>query len=392
MGTPVHQTSEKIKSEKLKRSISSRARSMKNQQFYKLFKDSRIAQVATPLSKTLRGADLAAPTHQILFAPKGSSSRSEYGIKSTLPKQVGVSHFVMNAMDTSNNIPDVEKFSSPHYNRLKFQESGVVLKKPSNKANPLFAWDTSKSVNKSVSEADSVLADLNLGSKSNMRDVKALLKANPALAKQFKQWLVKRSPESIVFKIPAKLEQLLKEFIASSENVIKRPSSLTDMTRKFGKASRTASPRAVQGTAGLSYNQKGRLNNTPNGIKHGVIAPGRLVDNREAAIGGFVASVNERTTILQNNFINNAPGKHARQFVLPFKVNEAELTPYGGVRMYADGVRVGSWIQRTESGPSYANRSNYVASNPNFGSLSERNSRDAAALENLLGLVSKNKS
>lgn len=366
---------------------------MKNQSLYQLFKDSRLAQVATPLGKSLRGSGKIAPTHQILFAPKGSSSRSEYGLKTPLPKQVGVSHIVMNSMDNSNGIPDVEKFSSPHYNRLKFQESGIVLKKSHGNANPLFAWDTTKTVNNSSSvEDDSLLSQLNLGMNANLNNIKKVLKANPTLAKDFKLWLLKKSPESIVFKIPSKLEQLLKEFLSSPENVNKHRSSLNDLTRKFGKVSTRSSPRVVQGTGGLSYNQKGRLNNTPNGVKHGVIAPGRLVGDREATIGGFVASVNERTTILQNNFINNAPGKHARQFVLPFKVSEAELTPSGGVRMYADGVRVGSWIQRTESGPSYANRSNYVASNPNFGSLSERNSRDAEALENLLGLVSKNKS
>ncbi|KAF3993414.1 hypothetical protein FT663_00437 [Candidozyma haemuli var. vulneris] len=363
---------------------------MKNQHFYQLFKDSRLAQVAAPMSKVLRGSNAPSPTHQILFAPKGSSSRSEYGIKKPLPKQVGVSHFVMNAMDTSRNIPDVEKFSSPHYNRLKFQESGIVLKKPATKENPLFAWDSSKSLKKS--QRDNVVAEFNLGGNASTRDIKHVLKANPTLAKEFKQWLVKRSPESIVFKIPAKMEELLKEFIASSQTVKKHPSSLVDLTRKFGRVSSTAPARSVQGTGGLSYNQKGRLNNTPNGIKTGVIAPGRLVADREAAINGFVASLNERTVALQNNFISNAPGKHPRQFVLPFKISEAELTPTGGIRMYADGVKVGSWIQRTEGGSSYANRSNYVASNPYFGSLSERNSRDATALENLLGLVSKNKS
>lgn len=395
--TPAHPcTTEKKNSKLRKRKIlpfTKLVTAMKNQRFYKLFKDSRYAQVATPLSKQLRTADLSTPTHQILFAPKGSAVRSEYGIKTPLPEQVGLSHIVMNRMDTSNNIPDVEKYSSPHYNRLKFQESGIVLKKPFDRANPLFAWDSSKTINTdSKREPDSILSSFNLGLQAEKRDVMNIIKANPTLAREFRRWLVKRSPESIVFKVPAKINELLEEFIATSETVKKHRSTLGDLTRKFGKSTANVTSSPVQGTAGLSYNQKGRLYNTPNGIKNGVIAPGRLVEDREANIGGFVAAVNERTTILQSSMIRNAPGKHRRQFVLPFKISEAELTPAGGLRMYADGVKVGSWVERIESGPSYNNRSNYVASNPNFGSLSERNSKDATALENLLGLVSKNKS
>lgn len=271
---------------------------------------------------------------------------------------------------------------------MKFQELGVVLKKSYNKPNPLFAWESSKTSAKDPSTADALLSKFNLGQDATVFEVKELLRKNPTLRAEFKKWLAATSPESVMLKVPSKLEQLLKDFIASSTTLTKREKSLSDLARKNGVASSHAPKSQIQGTAGLSYLQKGRLTNTPNGIKHGVIAPGRIVREREAAIGGFIAAVNERTTLLQANYTKNAPGKHSRQFVMPFKINEAELTPTGGVRMHADGVKVGSWIQRSDD---FSLGSNYIASNPNFGNMSERNMKDSSALESLLGLVSKSR-
>ncbi|EEQ35919.1 putative 37S ribosomal protein [Clavispora lusitaniae] len=361
---------------------------MNNQEFYKLFKNSKLAQVATPLSKKLRGPNTSAPTHQIIYTPTASAARSNFGIKTSLPKQIGQSHIVFNDIDNFKNMPDVEKHAGPHYTRLKFQESGIVLKKAYKKSNPLFAWNSSKTFAKEASTTDSVLSKFNLGQDSDISEVKDLIKRNPDLRAEFKKWLVVNSPESVMLKVPSKLEQLLKDFIASSPTLVKREKSLADMTRNRGVVSSHAPKSHIQGTAGLSYLQNGRLTNTPNGVKQGVIAPGRIVREREAAIGGIIAAVNERTTLLQSNYIKNAPGKHSRQFVMPFKVNEAELTPTGGVRLHADGVKVGSWIQRSDN---YSNGSNYIASNPNFGTMSERNSKDSSALESLLGLVSKSR-
>lgn len=360
---------------------------MSNLEFYRLFKNSKLAQVATPLSKKLRGPNTLAPTHQIIYTPTASAARSNFGIKTALPKQVGQSHIVYNDIDNFKNMPDVEKHGGPHYTRLKFQELGVVLKKSFNSANPLFAWDSTKTFgNANESVSDSVLSKFKLGQNATVADVKDVLKANPKLYSAFKKWLVQKSPESIMLKVPSQLEQLLKEFIASSPDLVKSELSVADLTRKHGQSSRNGPKSHIQGTAGLSYLQKGRLSNSPNGVKSGVVAAGRLVREREAGIGGFVAAVNERTTLLQANYAKNAPGKHSRQFVMPFKVNEAELTPNGGVRMHADGVKVGSWMQNTANG---LGGSNYVASNPNFGNMSERNLKDSSALENLLGLVSK---
>lgn len=358
---------------------------MSNLEFYRLFKNSRLAQVATPLSKKLRGPNNAAPTHQIVYTPTASAARSNFGIKTALPKQIGQSHIVINDVDNYKNMPDVEKHAGPHYTRLKFQELGIVLKKSYDTSNPLFAWDSSRTFSESQDAGDSVLGSFKLGQSASTADVKAILAQNPKLYRMFKKWLVAKSPESVMLKVPSKLDQLLKEFVAESPELVRRELSLGDLSRKYGVPSAHGPRSKIQGTAGLSYLQRGRLSNTPNGVKHGVIAPGRLVREREAGIGGFVAAVNERTTLLQANYAKNAPGKHSRQFVMPFKINDAELTPNGGVRMHADGVKVGNWMQSTDS----AMGGSYTASNPNFGNMAERNLKDSSALENLLGLVSK---
>ncbi|KAM9903543.1 hypothetical protein OXX79_003286 [Metschnikowia pulcherrima] len=359
---------------------------MNNQEFYRLFKHSKLAQVATPLSKKVRGPSTQTPTHQIIYTPKSSASRSDYGMKTALPKQVGESHIAFNDIDNSKNMPDVEKQAGSLYTRLRFQESGVVLKKSYNKANPLFAWESAKSLPGLRSDAsENVTTQFNLNQNAPLSEVKAIVMENPEFYARFKKWVLERSPESLMLKVPSKLDALLKEFIAS-EAVKKRDHSLDDLIKLQNRSKATGARSSVQGTAGLSYLQRGRLTNSPNGVKHGSIVPGRLVREREAAIGGLVANINERTTMLQANYAKNSPGRHTKQFVLPFKLNEAEITSTGSVRLHADGVKVGTWMSRSDLD---GHHGNYTASNPNFGSLAERNKNDSSALESLLGLVSR---
>lgn len=352
---------------------------MNNLELYKLFKNSRLAQVATPISSQIRGPKQTIPTHQVIYTPTSSALRSDFGLKTALPKQVGFSGIVFNEIDNFKKMPDVEKSSGYSFNRLRFQESEIPLKKAYNKPNPLFSQPESQTANfLRANLPDTALSRFNVGSDALISEVKALLKKNPELRKEFRKWLLEKSPESVMLKVPSKLDQLVKEFLQTSP-IVRREFAPQDLFR-----SETSDKGTVQGTAGFSYLQRGRLSNTPNGVRSGFIAPGRLVKDREAAIGGFVASVNERTTLLQANYIRSAPGKHSRQFVLPFKIVEAELMAKGAVRMYADGVKAGDWMQNSDSGSS-----NYAPSNPHFSSVSERNQQDSNALEALLGLVSK---
>lgn len=358
---------------------------MHNNELYGLLRNSRLAQVATPLSKKLRGESYI-PTHQIIYTPKSSAIRSSFGIKTQLPKQVGQSHIVFNDIDNPKNMPDVEKYSGKYYNRLKFQETGMVVKNFQNESNPLFPSSTTKST--TSYKVDSILASFNLNDNATTADVTRLLSRNPELNKRFQQWLLKNSPRLLLSK-PLRYSDLLRKFLSSQSDIVRQELQLNDLARPYGKATSNAPRTKIQGTGGFSYAQKGRLTNSPNGVKYGVIAPGRMVGDREAAIGGFVASVNDRTTLLQHNYSRNFPGKHSRQFVMPFKLNEVEITGNGSVKMYADGVKVGSWMQRTNAGE-YGDR-NYEASNPNFASASMRNRNENVKLETLLNLMGAGK-
>ena len=354
---------------------------MNSQELYRLFKNSRLAQVATPMKSQIRGPAQPVPTHQLVQADASSAMRGNFGLKTTLPQQVGYSGIEFNDVDNVRNMPDVEKSSGHKFTRLRFCELELVLKKAYNKPNPLFAQPESRTVaGLKAALPDTAASKFHMGSDATYAEVKALLKQNPRIREKFRQWLLEKSPEAFMLKVPSKLEQLLKEFLETSA-IKRREFSPQDLTKNDASTRKT-----VQGTAGLSYLQLGRLSNTPNGIRNGFIAPGRLVRaNREAAIGGFVAGVNERTVQLQSNYINNASGKHSRQFVLPFKIVEAEMTPKGAVRMHADGVRVGDWMRNSNTGAPHS----YTASNPHISRMSERNPQDSNALEVLLGLVSK---
>lgn len=361
---------------------------MNRLELYSLIKNSKISQVATPIRLSLRPSSASAPTHQIIYTPKSSASRSDYGIKYTLPGQIGQSHIVYNDIDNAKSMPDVEKFSGHLHNRLKFQESGVALRQFSNRANPLFPSKSTTTTSVPVTtKNDSVLTSLQLGSRATAKDIKKIIRKHPDLHQQFQQWLLEKNPETILLRIPSKLEELFKEFVESSGAKFRKRLELQDLIKKQGKSSSSSVSSRIQGSGGFSYAQHGRLVNSPNGVKHGVIAPGRIVGNREAGIGGFVAGVNDRSILLQNNYTKNAPGRTSRQFVMPFKINEAEISNDGRVRIYADGVKAGNWMSRTDTTFSN-NRAGYKASNPNFDSASERNT-DRNALENLLGLISK---
>lgn len=358
---------------------------MNSQELFNLVRNSKLAQVATPILKNIRGKS-SVPTHQIIFTPKSSAVRSNFGIKTTLPKQIGYSHISFNDIDNYKSMPDVEKNSGKMYNRLKFQETGLVVNNHYTDSNPLFPSGNNKSNSKQRDH--SIANSLNLHAKASAEEIRSILEQNPKLHQKFQKWLLVHHPQALVSSISqSTASELLRRFLSTDAAVIKKELQLTDLAKANGKIGSSAISTHIQGTGGFSYSQKGKLTNTPNGVKYGVVAPGRLVGNKEAAIGGFVVGVNERTTLLQHNYAKNAPGKHSRQFVMPFKINEAEITETGSLKLYADGIKTGSWMQRSSSNSFSPDRSRYTASNPNFGSASERNKTEGENLQRLLNLI-----
>ncbi|KAI5951879.1 MRP51 [Candida jiufengensis] len=348
-----------------------------SRELFDLVKNSRLAQVAKPHSKNIRGSSNI-PTHQIIFTPSSSAYRSNYGLKTALPSKIGKSHISFNDIDNSKGMPDVEKNSGHHYTQLIFKEIGIPLKNHFTQTNPLFPTSLNKS-NKTIREG-SLTNLLNLDTRIKTEEVLKILSQNTKLYSNFKKFLAKNYPQYLLSSSSSnqisissnnEIIPIIKEFLRNSQHIIKKENTIFNNTRE--------NIETIQGTGGFSYNQKGRLQNTPNGVKYNHIVPGRIVGTKEAAIGGFISNVIDRSIALQTNYARNYPGKHHRQFVVPFKISEAELSEDGSIRLFSEGIKNGNWSE-TDDRYSGSNRSN-------FASTSERNKADDESLESLLNLI-----
>ena len=339
-----------------------------SRELFDLVRSSRLAQVAKPHLKNIRGQSNI-PTHQTVFTPSSSAYRSNYGLKTALPSKIGKSHISFNDIDNYKGMPVVEKNSGHHYTQLMFQELGMPLKNHFTSQNPLFPHPSNKS-NKQPREG-SLTNLLNLDTRAKTEAVIKILNNNPNLYQSFRNYISKNYPKVLLTSTPqSELIGLIKEFLQNSKQVSKNMNTVHDRSRD--------DTYTIQGTGGFSYNQKGRLQNTPNGIKNNTVTTGRIVGTKEAAIGGFVANVIDRSIALQTNYAKNYPGKHHRQFTMPFKINEAELSEDGSIRLFAEGIKTGNWSDADER---------YPTSGSSFGGSSERVRADDESLESLLNLI-----
>lgn len=340
---------------------------MNNQEFFRLFKDSRLAQVAKPLLKSLRG-NTSGPSHQIIYTPKNSASRSNYGIKSSLPKQFGTSHIIFNNIDNKAGIPDIEKSSGNYYQRLRFQELGIPVNTETSE-NPLFpnkSNRTVKSVKPSNEKIELLSYAFNVKPHASIKDIKKILSKNPQLYKEFKQFLIKKYPNIVLSNSTFNIKQKVHEFLSSSNVKKANHQFLNDKSER------------IEGTGGFSYLLKGRVSNTPNGFKNGTIAHGRTVDLKEAAIGGFIANVTSQHG-LQRNFTMNYPGKHQRQFVVPFKINSAEIGDNGKVKIDAQTILASKFANNEND-----DLSTYDA---DYSAASKNRAKDLQQFSSLLSII-----
>ena len=335
-------------------------------ELFDLVKNSKLAQVSTPRSKLIRFSRTK-PTHQTIYTPTTSALRSDYGMKRTLPAKYGKSHIAFNDIDNAKEMPDVEKESSFHYTRLMFQELGKPLAQRYSTENPLFASASNKS---NLLPPEYKLAHcLNLPEKISTGKVLEILRQTPDIYRKFRDYMAKTHPEVVLTNFQGETKEYLMEFLKQSAEVQKEAVTISTLSRHR---------KNIEGTAGFSYNQRGRLQNTPNGIKYETIAPGRMVGTKEAAIAGLTASVAERSAMMQYNYASNAPGKHSRQFNAPYQINDAELAEDGSVRVFALGVKVGNWSE---------NDRRYAEARKNMSFKTERNRVNDESLENLLNLI-----
>ncbi|CAK9435396.1 mitochondrial 37S ribosomal protein bS1m [Lodderomyces beijingensis] len=343
-----------------------------SKELFELVRNSRLSQVAKPHANNIR-LKTNKPTHQVIFTPSTSAYRSNYGLKSVLPGKIGKAYISFNDIDNKKGMPDVEKNSGFHYTQQMFQEMGVPLKNHFTKHNPLFPHESNQS-SRSLHEGN-LTSCFNIDPKTKTSDVINLLNQNPRLYKNFRTYVSTKHPQVILTSLePFELTSIMRQFLNESKRVKKKENTMANKLTAMGERNNS-----VQGTGGFSYNQRGRLQNTPNGIKHHTIVDGRMVGTKEAAIGGVVANVIDRSIALQLNYARNTPGAHYRQFTVPLKVNEAEFAEDGSIRMFAEGIKSGTWSETDER---YLSTRNSV-----MGGRRSRGRAGDESLESLLNLI-----
>lgn len=322
-----------------------------------LLRGSKLAQVAKPssgnrLSFTLRGPHF--PTHQIIETKPSSLARNDWGLKNSIPTnkyQKKTKYMVVENLDTLERMTQFEYNGGPQWNRIRFQEMGIVPKFNIGQRNPFFNFKENKIIDESnnnnnnnntnVSSNDgnpqsdintyrnrqvfgdsqlrmiSQVLNVNNSTSSNsdrggkhsnmtMKQEKTQLKYKSNLLnqyrKEFKEWLLVNYPESLLHKrfnsmeLKDKASQFLQEKLYSK--------SKNNPTKHRNNR--------IVGTGGLTYNLSGRLKVTPHGIRDKVIVPGRILSNttnrgvRSPAHGGINSSTNNNSGGNNNNVMYSA--------------------------------------------------------------------------------------
>ena len=290
-----------------------------------LLRNSRIAHV--PKNKkplTSSSNSIFYPTHQIISTKPALLHRQEWGLKASIPTKNKSQYLVFNDLDTLERVTTFEKNGGKQWNRLRFKELNVSPSYNPGVANPLFE-SRSSTTDPSAPLSSILNVKLNDEKKTN----KKIQNIQPKRL-YFKHWLLDNDPESLKnkrFNMKDMSENAIR-FLKS--NTVARKKSFLDKN----------SMKNVIGTGGLTYNLRGKLRNSPNGIVQKNIVPGRFLNvetnNRLAAIGGFVSNASSSSPI--NSQANYAMGDFIREVTFPFDVQHASVHDNGKILIRAKVV------------------------------------------------------
>lgn len=364
-----------------------------------LLRTSKLAQVAKPSTRnklpfTLRGSHF--PTHQIIETKPTSLSKNDWGLKNSIPTSKNgdrTRYMVVNKLDNLERMTEFEYNGGSQWNRIRFQELGVVPKFSLGQRNPMFNFEENKLIhNKNEKSHRQIVGDSQLRmisqvlnvkevSKSvnntqTMKEDKAQLKLNLNLLnkyrREFKEWLLEYYPESLLHKRFNSMELKDKAAIFLQE---KLHSQSKDSPQKHLN-------NKIIGSGGLSYNLGGRLKTTPHGIRNKVIVPGRILSNTSnrgkgpqthggdmysAAIGGFFA----RANFNNGTKISYGMGSFLRELVLPFEVENVSMENNGRIHMVASTITV----MKPSEDDSQSRRKHHISMNIDKQKLRNRQHR-----------------
>lgn len=304
-----------------------------------LLRQSRLAQVAKSRKPLVGGKPRYYPSHQVVETKPATLERQEWGLKAAIPKGVKSRFLEFNELDTLERIATFEAGGGSQWNRVRFQEMGIAPTYNPGKANPLFEGEVSS--HDRLAPLSSVLA-LDAGKAGG---VSRRLVQMKALRSEFREWLLERDPEALKNK----------SFTARDmkENAVQ---FLGERAARQG--GRLASNKVV-GTGGLTYNLRGKLKNSPNGVVQKSIVPGRFLNfdgnDRLAAVGGFVANATSSSPMTSQVAYNM--GDFIRELTFPFEVQQVSVDDAGKVMLRAQVVSgMNQRAKRTIQGRRYQQR------------------------------------
>lgn len=285
-----------------------------------LLKRSRLAQVVKSREPLSGGKPRYFPSHQVVETKPATLERQEWGLKAAIPKGVKSRFLEFNDLDTLERITTFEAGGGSQWNRIRFQEMGVAPTYNPGRANPLFEGESSSQDRLApLSSLLSVDAGRAGGASHRLAQMKAL-------RGEFRQWLLEKDPEAL----------RNKSFTARDlkENAVR---FLGERAAKQG--GRLAASKVI-GTGGLTYNLRGKLKNSPNGLVQKSIVPGRFLNfdgnDRLAAVGGFVANATSSSPMTSQVAYNM--GDFIRELTFPFEVQQVSVDDAGKVMVRAQVV------------------------------------------------------
>lgn len=285
-----------------------------------LLRRSRLAQVAKSREPLVGGKPRYFPSHQVVETKPATFERQEWGLKAAIPKGVKSRYLEFNELDTLERIATFEAGGGSQWNRIRFQELGVAPSYNPGRANPLFEGESSSQDR--LAPLSSLLAvDAGKANSASHRLVQM-----KALRGEFRQWLLKKDPEALKNK----------SFTARDM----KESAVQFLSERSAKQSGRLASSKVIGTGGLTYNLRGKLKNSPNGVVQKSIVPGRFLNfdgnDRLAAVGGFVANATSSSPMTSQVAYNM--GDFIRELTFPFEVQQVSVDDAGKVMVRAQVV------------------------------------------------------
>lgn len=269
------------------------------------------------------------PTHQVIETKPSTLCRQEWGLKAAIPSKIKSRYLVYNDLDTLERMTTFEPNGGSQWNRLRFQEMGLAPTYNPGKSNPLFMGSASSTDRLAPLSS---LMNIDSSTSSIQKDVKKKLPFLKSLREEFRNWLLEKDPEALRNKSFTARDMNEKAIQFLSERSLRSKGSSTTFTKNTFKN--------IIGTGGLTYNLRGKLKNSPNGVIQKTILPGRFLNldgnDRLAAIGGFVANATSSSPMTSQVAYNM--GDFIRELTFPFDVQQVSVEDSGKIMIRAQVI------------------------------------------------------